>query len=213
MASHPAKRDEPMTVRQRFLVQKNRGLVYHLARAFVARYPTAKHLEDELVSEGMLGLIAAATSRSFDPTRVKFVTYAGRSIFRKMQRCAGEKLIWIPVYLRESQRKLKKPVTMPVITRFAAYDDDGAWEPECDDPPEAALALAEDVALLRRALRCLTPRERRIVRRRFGISQREGQTLAAISREMGITRERVRQVQDEALEKLRTAMGVAEPSL
>ena len=58
-----------------------------------------------------------------------------------------------------------------------------------------------------RALDVLTPRERRIVRMRFGIGQRQGATLAEIGREFSLSRERIRQLQALAIRKLRTAEG------
>jgi RNA polymerase primary sigma factor len=50
----------------------------------------------------------------------------------------------------------------------------------------------------------LSPREREIISRRFGIG-RPPQTLADIGRLMGVTRERIRQIESRALGKLRAA--------
>ena len=52
-------------------------------------------------------------------------------------------------------------------------------------------------------LRSLGPREERIVRMRFGIDLREDQTLEEIGDPMGVTRERIRQIEAKALGKLR----------
>lgn len=52
-------------------------------------------------------------------------------------------------------------------------------------------------------LRELTPRQREVLRRRFGLDGHESATLERIGREIGLTRERTRQVQLEALRKLR----------
>jgi DNA-directed RNA polymerase sigma subunit (sigma70/sigma32) len=49
----------------------------------------------------------------------------------------------------------------------------------------------------------LGSRERRVVERRFGLAGMERSTLEEISSELGCTRERVRQIQDEALRKMR----------
>jgi RNA polymerase nonessential primary-like sigma factor len=48
----------------------------------------------------------------------------------------------------------------------------------------------------------LTPREREIIECRFGVHDTEAQTLEVISTRLGMTKERVRQVQNEALFKL-----------
>lgn len=49
----------------------------------------------------------------------------------------------------------------------------------------------------------LTPRQRLVVERRYGLAGHTAQTLAEIAGELGLTRERVRQIQGEALERLR----------
>ena len=49
----------------------------------------------------------------------------------------------------------------------------------------------------------LTPREREIIEARFGLQDREAETLEVISQRLGMTKERVRQVQNEALFKLK----------
>jgi RNA polymerase primary sigma factor len=60
-------------------------------------------------------------------------------------------------------------------------------------------------AALRRALRTLPPRERQVLILRYGLENGMDYTLEEIGRVMGITRERVRQIEAKAIEKLRTA--------
>lgn len=55
----------------------------------------------------------------------------------------------------------------------------------------------------------LTPRQRLVVERRYGLAGHAVQTLAEIADELGLTRERVRQIQVEALNRLRR-LGEAE---
>jgi RNA polymerase primary sigma factor len=55
---------------------------------------------------------------------------------------------------------------------------------------------------LRRALGVLDRREQKILRDYFGMETGEGTTLEAIGREMGLTRERVRQLKERAIRKL-----------
>jgi RNA polymerase nonessential primary-like sigma factor len=52
----------------------------------------------------------------------------------------------------------------------------------------------------------LSHREREVLERRFGLHDREPETLEALSDRLGITRERVRQVQNDALMKLKRQM-------
>ncbi len=64
--------------------------------------------------------------------------------------------------------------------------------------------LAESVTLdIKRALRRLTTREAEIVRLYYGLGQEHPQTLDAIGQRFGLTRERVRQIREGALCKLR----------
>jgi RNA polymerase nonessential primary-like sigma factor len=66
------------------------------------------------------------------------------------------------------------------------------------------LALAHEVdTLLTAWVGALTAREREIIESRFGLHGTEAQTLEVISTRLGMTKERVRQVQNEALFKLK----------
>jgi RNA polymerase primary sigma factor len=63
-----------------------------------------------------------------------------------------------------------------------------------------ANALQEAMA---EAIAELTPREQHILRMRFGIGGTTDRTLAEIGKELGVTRERIRQIEAKAIEKLR----------
>jgi RNA polymerase primary sigma factor len=76
---------------------------------------------------------------------------------------------------------------------------------EATDGPDPH-AVVEAGALQRavaEALGELTPREQRILRMRFGIDARSDHTLEEIGKEFGVTRERIRQIEAKALDKLR----------
>ena len=55
------------------------------------------------------------------------------------------------------------------------------------------------------ALETLTPREVRVLTLRFGLRDGYDQTLEQVGEKFGLTRERVRQIEQNALEKLRAA--------
>jgi RNA polymerase primary sigma factor len=69
-------------------------------------------------------------------------------------------------------------------------------------PEEATIQKdrAEQVYLI---LATLTPREEKVLRRRFGIGEETEHTLQEVGDEFGLTRERIRQIQAKALTKLR----------
>jgi RNA polymerase primary sigma factor len=52
-------------------------------------------------------------------------------------------------------------------------------------------------------LHTLSPREARILRLRFGIQDGHSYTLEEVGQKFGLTRERIRQIESEALRKLR----------
>jgi RNA polymerase primary sigma factor len=69
-------------------------------------------------------------------------------------------------------------------------------------PVDAAID-EEMTQYLNRALHTLSPREEYIVRQRFGLGDGETRTLEELGKEMKLSRERVRQIEARALEKLR----------
>jgi len=56
---------------------------------------------------------------------------------------------------------------------------------------------------VQKALATLTPREETVVRFRFGIGQARDYTLEELGEKFSITRERIRQIEQKALRKLR----------
>ncbi len=71
-----------------------------------------------------------------------------------------------------------------------------------------SLTLSHEIErLLSNGLEALNPREREVVTGRFGLSDREPETLEVLAARLGLTRERIRQIQQEALNKLRRRMA------
>jgi RNA polymerase primary sigma factor len=72
-----------------------------------------------------------------------------------------------------------------------------------DEPlPEEAVELNLRSEALRRALAALPQREREVVVLRYGLAGAEAQTLEEIGKRLGLTRERVRQIELESLRRL-----------
>jgi RNA polymerase primary sigma factor len=80
-----------------------------------------------------------------------------------------------------------------VIADFVAADEPTPQE-------EAELALRRD--RVRAVLDCLPERERHVIALRFGLDAGEPKTLEQISRRLGLTHERVRQIQEQSLRRL-----------
>jgi RNA polymerase primary sigma factor len=72
------------------------------------------------------------------------------------------------------------------------------------DLPEETTAETMRSTELTRALASLNPRMRLVIARRFGLDGQTPQTLEQVGSELGITRERVRQLESRALRELRS---------
>jgi RNA polymerase primary sigma factor len=74
--------------------------------------------------------------------------------------------------------------------------------------------LLEDInkyELVSKWLNSLSENERKIIGMRFGLDDKDPQTLDVIGRSFGVTRERIRQIEAKALEKLRKTVELSEP--
>ncbi|MEM4959480.1 MAG: RNA polymerase sigma factor RpoD/SigA [Nanopusillaceae archaeon] len=67
---------------------------------------------------------------------------------------------------------------------------------------------AENKLIVSDLLSGLKAREERVIRLRFGIGERESYTLEEVGRELGISKERVRQIERDAIRKMRAKMKV-----
>jgi RNA polymerase primary sigma factor len=115
------------------------------------------------------------------------------------------KVMEVPV---ERVREIVRILPQPISLESAVGDEadailaDFVVDENLPDMDEAASKL-----LLRGqvdgVLSTLTPRERRVVELRFGLDGDKLYTLSEIGAELGVTRERIRQIETKALRKLR----------
>jgi RNA polymerase primary sigma factor len=102
-----------------------------------------------------------------------------------------------------------KIVTEPLSLEAPVVDDEetSLGDPLEDrhppSPVDAAMALLLVEQQTREALMTLTPREEQIVRLHFGVGQKFDSTLEEVGHRFAVTRERVQQIEAEALRKLR----------
>jgi RNA polymerase primary sigma factor len=93
-------------------------------------------------------------------------------------------------------------LSIPVGDGESLYGD--LIEDTKTDAPDAATALKLRSAELKLALLRLSPRGRSVLMRRFGLDGNPPQTLEQVGESLGITRERVRQLEARALRELRS---------
>jgi RNA polymerase primary sigma factor len=100
---------------------------------------------------------------------------------------------------------VEQPVSLDV-----PVDDEARYSLADTVEDHAAPALAETASQhllgeeLQRALVLLTPRERMVITLRYGIGDGHSRTLLEVGKELGISRERVRQLEVVALKKMRS---------
>lgn len=120
--------------------------------------------------------------------------------------------IWMKVrramsnYIRANHSLVRVPadkfrqLRMPVYSlQVKLPGQDREWLEMLAAEPSEAAACEGELRLLKRALRSLSPREVEVIERRFF----KGEILKAIATDMQVHPERVRQIQNEALERLR----------
>lgn len=108
-----------------------------------------------------------------------------------------QKVQWM---LKVSQRplSLEKPVGEEEDSELGSFiPDDEAPTPSDSTYQHMLQQKLEDI------LTTLTPREARILRLRFGLHDGRSYTLEEVGRKFGLTRERIRQIEHEALDRLR----------
>jgi RNA polymerase primary sigma factor len=109
----------------------------------------------------------------------------------------------VKMLLRMSQRptSLEKPVGEDEDSVFGDFLPDEEAESPSDTAYQQLLADSlEDI------LGTLTPREARILRLRFGLQDGRSYTLREVGEKFGLTRERIRQIERDALRRLRHPM-------
>jgi RNA polymerase primary sigma factor len=159
---------------------------------------------EDLEAEGRIGLFEAALR--FDPSHgAQFLTYASFWSRRRMQAFVARHA---RVVRRPARRKggahpredvsLDQPVSPSSTLSWA----DVLVDPDARRPIDS-MVDAEDAALIAAASRELPAQWRVVIVRRFGLDGGPAMTLAAVGETLGLSRERVRQIEAKAMARLR----------
>jgi RNA polymerase sigma factor (sigma-70 family) len=183
------------------MIESNLRLVLSLARTYRGRgVPLA-----DLFQEGTIGLIRAV--ERFDHRRgLKFSTYAVWWIRGALREAvAGANVIRIPpradwqlAAVARATASLDAPIGDDDTPLVELVADDSI-----PDPSESAVA-DEEKRMVRSMLRLLPERHRDVVVRRYGLNQRPPESHEQIRTSLGVGEERSRQIELEALHRLRT---------
>ena len=171
--------EEALAVKNQ-IIRSNLRLVVSIAKRHVG--PTKEFFE--LVSDGNMSLIRAVEKFDFSRGN-KFSTYASWAIMKNFARTIPE----------ENHRR-DRFVTGHEAMFEAAADTRGD-----EHEYESSVKRMEDA--VRGMLGGLDERERRIIISRFGLGGAAEQTLEQLGRDLGITKERVRQIESRAQGKLK----------
>jgi RNA polymerase primary sigma factor len=182
------------------MIEANLGLVRYVARSY-----SGSGVEfDELVQEGTVGLVKAVDR--FDPARGrKLSTYAVWWIRSAMlEAIRRSKTIRIPA------RAKQRPAVMMSLDAPVAEDGAPLGELLADErapDPSAAAVTADEYQALLSLLELLPARHREVIRRRYGLGGTREQTHQEIGAWLGVGENRSRQIEREALHRLRTVAG------
>lgn len=172
----------------------------------------------DLIQEGNMGLMNAV--KKFNPHKgVRLITYATWWI----KHCIQEFIIKSKGIVKQNAKALKKKlfykdhnedttISASALSLDETVSKDGDGDTthldmlECDNLcQETSLAIKQETSIVEakvfEALKTLTPKEQIVIKERFMGS--DGKSLQAIGDELNISRERVRQIEANALKKLK----------
>jgi RNA polymerase primary sigma factor len=174
--------DEMVTANLRFVVK--------LAKSYANR---GLSMED-LIQEGNMGLIKAAGKFDYT-TGYRFSTYSVWWIRQCMQRAVQNRGSAEPVLPGEAPPPDLEGGTVEGFSDFLLG--------QAPESPLETVGYQDLCEAVRCVLASLPSREERVLRQRYGIETDERQTLEQVGRDLNISRERVRQLELQALARLR----------
>ena len=169
------------------LIEHNLRLVAHIVKKY-----DANEDNDDLISIGTIGLIKGVDSFS-NKHGVKLTTYCARCIENE-----------ILMFFRSNNKNLKNIS----LNESVGYDKDGneimildilkAPTPDYVDE----INKKDNIKLLGKYFKILTPREKEIIERRYGLNNQKEQTQKVIAKELKISRSYVSRIEKRALTKI-----------
>ena len=114
--------------------------------------------------------------------------------------------------IKRAVKAFRAPAQAPLDDNGEVMNIGDLFADERTALPEDYIFRDDELRTIRKLLDAIDEREARILRLRFGLDGQEPLTLKQIANEIGISRERVRQIADEALRKLNAQISDQQPS-
>jgi RNA polymerase primary sigma factor len=184
------------------LISANLAHVVHIAKEFRGR---GLPFED-VIAEGCVGLLKAIRHyRAESGTR--FMTYASFWVRKEILAAISDQphTIHVPRYARERGYNTPRLLRLDVPRHSEGASNLADHLRHHDPLPVDTLIESGQVRRLRRLLLRLPPRDQAVLAWRYGLGGQPEQTLAEIAKRLGLSRERVRQIEVSALVRLREA--------
>lgn len=108
--------------------------------------------------------------------------------------------------IRRALKACSTPTQAPLAEDGEIMDIGDVFEDYRLEAPDVSMAQTEEFATLLKLIDAIDERDARVLKLRFGLEGKEPLTLKQIGREVGLTRERVRQIEVEALRKLQAQL-------
>ena len=174
---------------KQLLIERNLRLVVFIARRFEN---TGVNLED-LISIGTIGLVKAVGTYRRDKN-IKLATYASRCI-------ENEILMHIrKIANQRNEVSLDEPINLDYDGNELLLSDIMGTD---EDTVMRALEEDVDLAILRKAVGELPPREKIIVQMRFGLGGHKELTQKEVAQELGISQSYISRLEKRIMQRLR----------
>lgn len=174
------------------LVERNLRLVAHIAKKY---YSDSRDSED-LISIGIIGLIKAINT--YNPTKgSRLVTYASKCIENELlMMLRGEKKKSKEISLNEPIGTDKEGNTISLMEVIENTGLDTLKKMENEEDIKRVREYVDTV---------LTPREKDIITKRYGLNGEKEMTQKNVGEVLGISRSYVSRIEKKSLEKLKKA--------
>jgi len=114
--------------------------------------------------------------------------------------------------IRRAVKAYNAPSQAPVGDDGTMMDYANVFEDNRCGNPEESIEQSEEFQVILKLLDAIDERDARVLKLRFGLEGQQPLTLKEIGREVGLTRERVRQIELDALKKLQAQLEDDRPS-